>query len=680
MPTVDELVLKLTVENAEFRRSIDQMQEQLRGFRENATRQTGAVETAANRTAEGFTKLRNEVLGLLGAFFSTRAIIEFTKQITEMDLALGRAASASGVFVKDFGAWQDAARALGGPADTFTKALLNIQNALGQYHAGEQSPFLAMLTRMRIEIARNKDGTTDLEATLLRISNWARQQTNIEWRNFALGRLGFSPDDIANLVEGGQRLDELFQKFKQYQASPGDINALKEMRIAWTELTSAIWATGRSILVEFSPQIVAATNGMRNWINANKEWIATDVLGTLAAIARDVRAVVGVINEAVQATVGWRVAIEAMMALWAVGRIAGILRSIGLINAAMGTTAGTLTGISATLSALPGMFLAAAGSAGIMKALDAGSDWLRDYIHGPGTSDRLHEMHEQGRKQFLGWFGIGGGPTDRPGITPGVSRAQHGVTPDVGRAASGAIDYLVNEKHWDAEHAAAAVGNWIQESGLNPQAGAGSAHQGLLQWDAARQAEIERHFQKPLMSMSFREQMDAADWEMRYGSAREQEAGRAFFAAQGRDAATKVYTEQVERPGNYGWEVPNRQNLARQAAEEHQRSGAAIAAARENALKRLEEIGRTPAPPPVIAPPAPAVPPPDASLRGALHPSAFQPSTTNTTNDNSRTATTHINGPITVTTRATDADGIARGLRNAIARNGLLGQADYGIA
>ncbi len=70
---------------------------------------------------------------------------------------------------------------------------------------------------------------------------------------------------------------------------------------------------------------------------------------------------------------------------------------------------------------------------------------------------------------------------------------------------------------WQPGDAAGLLGNAQQESSLNPQAGAGTAHQGLFQWDDERRRAIEAHFSKPLMQMSFAEQLAAANWELREG-------------------------------------------------------------------------------------------------------------------------------------------------------------------
>ena len=77
------------------------------------------------------------------------------------------------------------------------------------------------------------------------------------------------------------------------------------------------------------------------------------------------------------------------------------------------------------------------------------------------------------------------------------------------------MKYLMKEGF--SENAAAAlIGNFIQESSLNPNAvGDGGSAYGIAQWHPWRQGNIERHFKKSLAKMTFLEQLKASLWEMK---------------------------------------------------------------------------------------------------------------------------------------------------------------------
>lgn len=83
-----------------------------------------------------------------------------------------------------------------------------------------------------------------------------------------------------------------------------------------------------------------------------------------------------------------------------------------------------------------------------------------------------------------------------------------------------AYEYFLSRGYPPAA-AAGIVGNLIQESGLRPEAH-GTQNQdarGLAQWTEAggRRRDVEVFLGKPVLSASFREQLEAIDWELRQG-------------------------------------------------------------------------------------------------------------------------------------------------------------------
>ena len=112
------------------------------------------------------------------------------------------------------------------------------------------------------------------------------------------------------------------------------------------------------------------------------------------------------------------------------------------------------------------------------------------------------------------------------------------------------------------EGAAALVGGGIQESGLNPQAGQGRAHQGIFQWSNERRAAVEKQFNKPLMQMTPQEQARAALWELQ---TKPEFRGiyQTLRTSHDIDVTNDVATRRFEAPGNYDVEVPHRLGLSK---------------------------------------------------------------------------------------------------------------------
>lgn len=659
MPTVDELVLKLSVDNTEFRKTLDGIQEQLRKFSEQSTRQTTAVERGVTAAADGFTKLRNEVLGLLAAFVSTRALVDFTKRLTEMDTALGRASAASGTFFKDYAAWQGAARAMGGVSDTFTKALGNIQSAIGAYEAGEQSPFLAMMERMHVQIARTRDGAVDFQETMKRIADWAARETNIPLRNFVLGRLGFSPDDIALLIRGRGEMEKFFEIAKRYAATPADEAAARERTRAFYELSAAIEQTGRTILTALTPQLDAAARAFTTWVNTNKEWIALNVINTVERLWPVVRELATGTQKVADAFGGWAnvasILIGIKMASWLLGVADGVLKLgaalIGLEKAA--TAVGLLRWLVGTFGA---------GAMGAYFGFTVGKGEGETPEHERQEEDRiLREGTEVEKRMIL----------ERRARLEAARRAQQGGGGVVGGATLPTVDAEMNSTR-RAFLETLAAGESSDYSSRNPTSSAYGRYQFI---DSTReQAQRETGISGYDPVSQDRLGWYWADKTYRKNTGRDLEAD--FRAGRYSDITAALRSEWPSLPGGSQQNTTEDQFSSR--AQSALRRNDVEDVQRKQIMDRLREIGRTPAPGPVVAP-SQAVPPPDPSLRGAIHPSAFQPGVTNNTTTTS-SATTHINGPITINTQATDADGIARGLKPAIQRNSIVAQADYGLA
>ncbi|GBR17413.1 phage tail tip lysozyme [Gluconobacter frateurii] len=106
------------------------------------------------------------------------------------------------------------------------------------------------------------------------------------------------------------------------------------------------------------------------------------------------------------------------------------------------------------------------------------------------------------------------------------------------------IQYLKTKGYSDVQ-AAAVIGGFKQESGLNEKAiGDKGTAIGLMQAHEDRQKLIEGHFGKKLQDMSYHEQLDAADWELRNN---ESSAGNQLRKATDAKSAT-IAMLNYERP------------------------------------------------------------------------------------------------------------------------------------
>jgi hypothetical protein len=265
-----------------------------------------------------------------------------------------------------------------------------------------------------------------------------------------------------------------------------------------------------------------------------------------------------------------------------------------------------------------------------------------------------------------------------------------------GEASTKLMNYFKSQG-LDEEHAAALVGNAMQESSLdpnslskftNPKTGKVSEGYGLFQWGTERQKDFQNKYGKSIKGSSLEEQAAFSLYEMKEGS--EKESGKAFFEGKGIENLAKIISEKNLRPYEsladnekriaysksaiQGNNVPSNENVsvkipapAKQSSDNEKtlteslhgflisknwRTAKEIEEDRENARNFMGNLKNT------IDP------------KGFFHSNPMiGSSATAPTNTNTSNKTNIQNNNVTVNTQATDAKGIARELPKALDDN-----------
>lgn len=224
---------------------------------------------------------------------------------------------------------------------------------------------------------------------------------------------------------------------------------------------------------------------------------------------------------------------------------------------------------------------------------------------------------------------------------PNPVGAQAGESAAKDARTAGIIDSLV-KKGWTKEQAAGIAANLWQESKFDPGAvGDGGKAYGIAQWHPDRQAAFKRLFKKDIQGSKLEEQLMFLTYEMNQGN--EQQAGDKVRAARTAAEAAAAVSRYYERPRDTEAEASKRAAAAMQIDSAYgARNAAATGAMPAGAAASASNVA-----------PAP---------------------TTNTS-----TSETHI-GQVTVNTKATDAQGIARDLATEMQRYAMASQANTGLS
>ncbi len=601
------------------------------------------LEDRSKKIAQGFSKLRNEALGLLAIFTAGMGLKNFVENTINTAASLDRMSSNLGMSAKDLSMWQLAAKNAGGTADGMTSQLKKASSDIAALKLGQGvSESLQASFRFGINSSDLKDANTLIlkQADILKKAYDVDPNKAMEMAKM----MGISEDSFALLKQGSaavqqQRKDQEALAEEMAKAS----KAAEELRKKIDSLKNKFESIAVTVLTQLMPvfdQMIVYFNQLGDWIVAHKQDIAEWVKEAVKAIKDFAKT----LNDAADAVGGWKNVLIALLALKVLSFTANIV-SLGAAFLSLGSALGVIGGASGlgALAVLGKLGLAGAAAWTALKVAKAmglpdtdtdqgtkdiqNGDWLAASAHMPAL-DFLGAVADR--------LGGGTGIKNKQGVSGKIT----GVSPAIPAKADQLVQQLM-KSGWSQAQASGIIANFMHESQLDPRAvGDGGSAYGIGQWHPDRQAEFKKKFGKDIRQSTVQEQVAFADYELRQGN--ETAAGRKLAMAMTASDAGAIVSKHYERPADKEGEAAKR---------------AASAAALQASMQSRNAL-------------AAATAPTGASVSAPI-----------ANNSSNSTSTTDVKvGQINIHTQATDAAGIAKDMGGAITQFGFANQANTGLA
>jgi len=637
---LDALIVTLGLDASKFTAGSKAIDAHLRGMSERSDATAKGMELGAKRIVEGFSRVRTELLGLFALLVAGRGLKELTADITGGDASLGRLAKTLDMSASDLAKWEGAAQRAGGSVEGMAGSFATFSSEVEDWELlGKGDPeFLKVLNLLDVKLYDTNGKLKSFSEDFLELAD--RMQHMDPRRATALGKMLGLDQGTINLLEQGRAAVQalLDQQAKLGVPSAADVKRAQDILNRLRDLQQAFESLARVILNNVTPALTGLMTQFASWLEKNGPMLKTQISdrikqfitylqsvdwsaigASIAALAASAKSVVDALGGVVHTT-------EILFGLWAGAKFLGMLKGIGLLRTAI--AGGEGVGLVGAFGTLLGSIAAALGLAATLKG-DTDPNATPEGFRKGWKPDNTGESFSDT------WIGRTVGKLFGEGAKQKALSAE-------------AMAFFTNHG-WTPEQAAGIVGNIQQESGFNVAAGAGTAHQGIAQWDAARQADIEKHFHKPLMSMSYAEQLAAIQWELTQG--KYAQVGAALRNAHTAPEASGIIDHRYEMPGNH-----LREDQTRGA-------NAARALGRYNKGKALPDI-----------PPIPSlvsyVPTAHDRWGGTVH------HHNNSVDNRSDVRTQNVN----VTVPKGDAAGVAAGIRTAMSSQTSAAQMNRGLA
>jgi len=616
MNIVDALVVTFGIDASEYEKKQKGIEASLKKFGETSDKQTKLIAESAKKAAGAFSALKIEVLGAIAAYGLGDGIKGFIESNVTGNAALGRMSRNLRMSASDLKAWGYAAQSVGGKAEDATNALQSVAKGIADAKLHGSSQLIRESNRYGFGIS----GNDTPEQALLKINRalYAKAQRYGPQQAMAIA----SESGIDNYAM--QQLlirnpDKNLQLLAHYRKKTGNVDT--KDAIAFQGTLTDISADIGNLRDDLFAKMAPAMEVFAKKFEAFLDKITPKLEALVERFGKWLESIDW--NKVIN---GIEVFIEKLQKLvQTLGGVKGILIEIAAIKAFswMAGVAGYVIQLRALAKAIGAARLAAAaaGASGTVTSAAEGVIATRAggflaTLFGAGTASIL-----AGAGALVYSKGTGGKRRADSTYEDEVSSAQLAATAKAARTMEAkhraqAMAYLTSQG-WTPQQAAGIVANLTAESGLrtNATGDSGQAY-GIAQWHKDRQVAFEKFTGHSIKGSSLQEQLAFVNHELQTS---EKRAGDWLKRAGNAYSAGFLISSMYERPAGGQVEAERRARMAQMMSNAY--------------------VGARPAT------------------------AQTKPSTT--------TNTVTING-MTVNTKATDANGVAKGMQRALIGNPLI--------
>lgn len=256
---IDELIVLLRLDGAgSFEKGQKQTQEALDKSKKKATETSKEMESRAKRAAEGYTKFRNEVIGLFAAFTAGVGIKNFISDTVRSEANLGRMSKALDLSVETLSTWQGVLKRNGGSAEDATGAFRSLADILAEIQTTGTTSKGGILMRMGIQASDLKDP----EQAIIKMADVARTMDPVIASSL-LRQIGFSEAMTNSMLLGGQALQaQLEAQRKIGVTTQADVEAAQRLQDTLEGLKTASSRLGAQLLTALAPVLDMIAKGL----------------------------------------------------------------------------------------------------------------------------------------------------------------------------------------------------------------------------------------------------------------------------------------------------------------------------------------------------------------------------------------------------------------------------------
>jgi hypothetical protein len=261
----------------------------------------------------GIVSVRNSLselipaIGALGAGATFAGLLELTHSVSEAQVALVAMTQKLGISETQLLGLSYAAKVSAVPVETVTRSIERLNKTVGQTVVGHDKQAAALFHHLRISL-KDANGhirsAGDLMPQLADAFRKTRDPAMQAYMAFTLfGRAG--QEMLPMLLQGGDAIRELTAEGAKlaYITTPEQKRSLREFADSWIGLEAAVGGFKTEIGAELAPVLAPLIAMAKEWVLANRDWIAQGIAAKVKLLADGLRQLD--IEEIVRQTTEW---------------------------------------------------------------------------------------------------------------------------------------------------------------------------------------------------------------------------------------------------------------------------------------------------------------------------------------------------------------------------------------
>lgn len=252
----------------------------------------GSLNASIGAVSNSFTKFL-PMLGALGAGGSLIGLFQMTKSAAESTIAMSALTAKLGITGKEFGGLAWAAKESGVETDAMVGGLEKLNRTLGLAAAGKGKDAAALFRHLGISMKDAAGHTRSTAALMPELADAFSKTTDPAMRALMattlFGKQG--QELLPILMKGREALEEMTRagaKFA-YVATPEQKQSLIDFGHNWEQLEAAIGGFKKEITANLAPVFAPIVAMARDWVLANRDWIATGIAGKVKVLAEGLK-------------------------------------------------------------------------------------------------------------------------------------------------------------------------------------------------------------------------------------------------------------------------------------------------------------------------------------------------------------------------------------------------------